>query len=83
MFSALDENELEVVISAMDERRSSAGENIIVEGEKGDQLFVVEEGVLDCYKQFVNYTSPITLTTFDLTLYCLAWRSCPEVSQIL
>lgn len=36
MFSALDENELEVVIDAMDEKRSGAGESIIVEGEKGD-----------------------------------------------
>ena len=50
MFSALDEKELEVVIDAMDERKTSAGESIIVEGERGDQLFVVEEGVLDCYK---------------------------------
>eukprot|EP00347_Sterkiella_histriomuscorum_P007226 403349777 len=52
MFSALDENELEVVIDAMDEQRATAGESIIIEGEKGDQLFVVEEGVLDCFKQF-------------------------------
>ena len=36
MFNALDENELEVVIDAMDERRANAGESIIVEGEKGD-----------------------------------------------
>ena len=53
MFSALDETELEVVINAMDERRPAAGANVIVEGEKGDELFVVEEGILDCYKQFV------------------------------
>ncbi len=55
MFSALDETELEVVIDAMDERKAPAGENIIVEGETGDQLFVVEEGVLDCFKQFVIF----------------------------
>lgn len=50
MFMALDETELEVVIDAMDERRATAGESIIVEGEQGAELFVVEEGVLDCYK---------------------------------
>lgn len=44
MFSALDENELEVVIDAMDERRVKAGENVIVEGESGNELYVVEEG---------------------------------------
>jgi cAMP-dependent protein kinase regulator len=56
MFSALDENELEVVIDAMDERKAVAGENIIVEGESGNELYVVEEGTLECYKLFVkNY----------------------------
>lgn len=50
MFSALDETELEVVIDAMDERKPAAGVNVITEGEKGDELFVVEEGVLDCFK---------------------------------
>lgn len=50
MFSALDENELEVVINAMDERKVKAGENIIVEGQEGNELFVVEDGVLDCFK---------------------------------
>ena len=53
MFSALDEQEVEVVIDAMDERKAVQGESIIVEGEKGDELYVVEEGVLECYKQFV------------------------------
>jgi cAMP-dependent protein kinase regulator len=50
MFSALDETELEVVINAMDERRPAPGSNVITEGERGDELFVVEEGILDCYK---------------------------------
>lgn len=44
MFSALDENEMEVVIDAMGERKVKAGENVIVEGESGDELYVVEEG---------------------------------------
>jgi len=49
----LDDPEMEVVIDAMDERKVSAGTNIIVEGEAGNDLFVVEEGELDCFKQFV------------------------------
>lgn len=53
MFMALDENEMEVVIDAMDEKKVKAGENVIVEGEDGDVLYVVEEGQLDCYKKFV------------------------------
>lgn len=54
MFSALDEHEIEVVIDAMDEKKVKDGENVIVEGENGDELYVVEEGILECYKLFVS-----------------------------
>ena len=54
MFNGLEESEMEVVIDAMDEQKVKAGETIITEGEKGDELFVVEEGKLDCYKQIDN-----------------------------
>lgn len=53
MFMALDDSELGVVIDAMDEKRVKAGEAVIKEGEKGDHLYVVEEGTLECFKQFV------------------------------
>lgn len=53
MFSGLEENEIEVVIDAMDEKKAKSGENVITEGEKGDELYVVEEGTLECYKLFV------------------------------
>ena len=39
----------------MDEQRAAAGEIVIKEGEKGDELYVVEEGSLECYKKFVNF----------------------------
>lgn len=55
MFSGLDENEMNVVIDAMDEQKFKAGETVISEGEKGDELFVVEDGQLDCYKKFVGF----------------------------
>jgi len=50
MFMALDESELEVVIDAMDEKKCIAGVTVIEEGAKGDVLYVVEEGTLDCFK---------------------------------
>jgi|LauGreDrversion4_2_1035121.scaffolds.fasta_scaffold329898_2 cAMP-dependent protein kinase regulator len=53
MFNALDENEQEIVIDAMDSKKAAPGENVITEGEKGDQLYVVEDGELDCFKNFV------------------------------
>ncbi len=51
---ALDEKELEVVIDAMDEKRVSKGQNVIIQGERGNELYVVEEGELDCFKKFVS-----------------------------
>jgi CRP-like cAMP-binding protein len=44
MFMGLDDNEMEVVIDAMDEKNVAPGQNVIVEGENGNELYVVEEG---------------------------------------
>ena len=50
----LDEQDLNVVIDAMDEKQVKAGETIITEGEKGDVLYLVENGNLECFKTFVT-----------------------------
>lgn len=59
MFNSLDDKELEVVIDAMDEKRVKTGENVIVQGERGNELYVVEEGELDCFKKFVSILVPL------------------------
>lgn len=56
MFMYLDEEDLNVVIDAMDEKKVKAGETIITEGEKGDVLYLVEDGMLECFKTFVRNT---------------------------
>lgn len=48
LFSELDERELDVVTSAMREVQLEAGMRIIHQGEDGDSLFVIEDGVLEC-----------------------------------
>lgn len=52
MFKALSEEEMSIVIDAMDEKRFEAGKTVIQEGDSGAVLYVVEEGELDCYKLF-------------------------------
>ena len=47
MFKALGDQELTIVIDAMEERKFSAGQTVISEGEAGSVLYVVEEGQLD------------------------------------
>ena len=44
MFMGLDDKDLNVVIDAMDEKKASAGETVIQEGENGDVLYIVESG---------------------------------------
>jgi cAMP-dependent protein kinase regulator len=56
LFSGLEQNEVTIVIAAMDERRFKAGEDVIVQGENGDCLYVVETGELNCYKRFVSFS---------------------------
>ena len=52
MFSALDDKERNIVIGAMEERKFAAGDAVIMQGEDGDELFVVDTGELECWKIF-------------------------------
>lgn len=56
MFSALNPEELEVVLGAMQQCRKKPGEYVIREGDDGDNLYVVEKGTLSCTKVFVSHT---------------------------
>ena len=56
MFSALNPSELDIVLNAMANVTKKAGENIIKQGDDGDNLYVVEKGCLTCTKMFVSYT---------------------------
>ena len=64
MFKALGEEELTIVVDAMEERKFDAGATVITQGEAGSVLFVVEEGELDCHKKLqptVSPTKPLTV----------------------
>lgn len=54
MFGALDERELEIVVDSIEEVRTKAGEVLIREGDKGDCLYVVEQGTFDCTRKGVH-----------------------------
>ena len=46
MFMALDDKDLKTVIDAMDDKKVSAKDFVIKEGENGDVLYIVESGDL-------------------------------------
>lgn len=54
MFQNLESDEKEVVIMAMEEKKFNAGDMVIEQGTDGDDLYVVEEGILECTKVFVS-----------------------------
>ena len=49
----------------MDEKRAAPGEFIIKQGEEGDNLYVVESGVLSCTKLFAGNSEPTFLKKFQ------------------
>jgi len=54
LFSSLDLNDLNIIIDAMDEIIYYKNENIILEGDYGNCLYLIEEGELECYKKFIT-----------------------------
>jgi cAMP-dependent protein kinase regulator len=52
LFSSLSENEMHIVVGAMEERKHKNKEAVITQGEDGKELFIVEHGTLSCFKQF-------------------------------
>lgn len=54
LFNCLEDNDLNTVIDAMEERRYQENDYVIRQGENGSVLYLVESGELDCYKKFVK-----------------------------
>ena len=50
MFSRLEETEKRKVVMAMQDKKLKTGEMVIREGDEGKELFIVDEGTLDCTK---------------------------------
>ena len=44
LFSSLNREDIGIVIDAMEEVTTAAGEDVIVEGEQGNTLYIISEG---------------------------------------
>jgi len=49
MFSKLEEKEKKTVIDAFEERQCKSGTTVILQGDEGSEMFLVEKGTLECY----------------------------------
>ena len=50
LFQSLNKEDLGIVIDAMEEVSAQPAQSIITEGEKGDTLYIIDEGEYDCFK---------------------------------
>lgn len=64
MFNALDTKEFEIVVDSIEEVKCQPGTAIIKEGEKGDCMYVVEQGTFACTKVFKGQTAPTFLKEY-------------------
>jgi cAMP-dependent protein kinase regulator len=64
MFQNLDDKELSIVTMAMEQFSPAPGEHVIKQGEAGDCLYIVEEGLLKCFKLFPGNTEETYLLDY-------------------
>ncbi len=64
MFSALKEDELNIVVEAMQGVKIKSGDVVIKEGDDGDNLYVLESGTLTCTKHFKGKPEPTFLKEY-------------------
>jgi cAMP-dependent protein kinase regulator len=64
MFAALDHNEINIIVDAMEEKNFVSGETVIKQGDEGNELFVVESGKLECSKVFKDTETPTFLKSY-------------------
>jgi len=64
VFNNIEGKDLDTVLNAIEEVKFKSGENVIVEGEKGDVLYVVESGELNCTKVLKQGDGPTQLKIY-------------------
>lgn len=65
MFNALDEKDFEIVVDSIEEVKVTADQVLIREGDKGDCMYVVESGILQCTKVFKGQQSTTFLKDYQ------------------
>jgi cAMP-dependent protein kinase regulator len=65
LFNSLSKEEFSIVVAAMEPKRYKQGESVILQGEDGAELFVVESGSLSCYKRFGGAATETFLKKYE------------------
>jgi cAMP-dependent protein kinase regulator len=65
MFKFLEQEELNIVIDAMEEKIFGAGQQVITQGDDGSELYVIFQGQLDCTKVFSGQSEETLLKKYE------------------
>lgn len=83
LFQALDEADLNTVLVAMQEAKFANGEQVITEGDDGDQLFVIEKGTFECKKTIDGEVKVVkTCESGDLFGELSLLYNCPRAASV-
>ena len=70
LLSSIADDELKTLTGLMKEKSTAAGENIITEGETGDEVFVLLEGMVDIIKSTV-FGELFVVSTLEAEEHCV------------
>jgi cAMP-dependent protein kinase regulator len=65
MFNSLDEKGQEIVMNAMEIKEYAAGDNVIRQGDDGNELFIVDTGLLKCTQKRANVEEEVFLKNYE------------------
>ncbi|XP_045594825.2 cAMP-dependent protein kinase type II regulatory subunit isoform X1 [Procambarus clarkii] len=65
LFRSLDHDQIGEVLDAMFERRVTEGENVIKQGDDGDNFYVIESGVYNIFVKTDSDTEPRSVGKYD------------------
>eukprot|EP00919_Chromeraceae_sp_WS-2016_P069966 GHVR01165891.1.p1 GENE.GHVR01165891.1~~GHVR01165891.1.p1 ORF type:complete len:396 (+),score=106.82 GHVR01165891.1:192-1379(+) len=85
LFNALEDNDLDTVVLAMQEKTLQAKERPINQGEDGDCLYFVDKGELDCYIKLKDTDDEIcvkTCTEGDVFGELALLYNCPRAASV-
>jgi len=80
LFSNLDDNDFGIIVGAMKEVKVAEKEKVIIQGDSGDFLFVIESGEFDC---IVNDKVVKTCTVGDVFGELALLYNCPRAATVM
>lgn len=82
LFNGLNDDELKHIADIVDSREIAAGSSIIVEGEVGDDLFLLDDGVVDIHKTLTIVTAKHDFGTKERSFIRLTGEQHPYFGEM-